>query len=253
MRPPHWQQNHQSARLVQPRFAATVDVARPDLGLSHLEIDGDRLESCGILQVSGPSLGVESAPTVADWYVRGGDLVATYKPSAAEQLSPQIYWRVLASSHEAVIAVVELVVSVQTDLLQSHPALSVTAQLPRCEAARLVDADSARFEPLALGSGEPLVIEPTESPGALLLRLPGDRVSFALLIHPTDFQSATLSMNAEGPCPLRLSHPLLGEDLEKGVIRRARCQAIFVERTDDAALVAECYSRFALTAPPLAT
>ncbi|MCH8043589.1 MAG: hypothetical protein IID44_07705 [Planctomycetes bacterium] len=253
MRPARWQKNHQSARVVLPRFVATINVARPDLGLCELQLDGAALDSCGVLQVGGPSLSADPAVPVADWYVRGADLVVSYAPSDPDQLSPQVYWRVLDSPHEGVIAAFELVVSVQTDLLASHPALAAAAQFPQCETARLVDAEAGRYQPLAVTGDAPLTLTAADGPGVILFRLPGDRYSFAHFIHPVDFQQATLDLNHDAPGLVRLSHSLFGEDLEKGVIRRARCQGIFLDRADDAALAAECYGRFAATAPPLTT
>ncbi|MCH8924039.1 MAG: hypothetical protein IIA67_12925 [Planctomycetes bacterium] len=141
----------------------------------------------------------------------------------------------------------------QTNLLQSQPALEAAAQIPQCEAARLIDAETGQFQPLTLASPVPQSLVAADGPGAVLFRLPGDRFSFAHFIHPADFVQATLATGSEAQSPVRLSHALFGEDLEKGVIRRARCQGVFLERADDAALVAECYGRFAATAPPLAT
>jgi hypothetical protein len=250
---PRWQQNHQSARVVHPRFSATVDVARPGSGLSEITIDNAPFEAARVLQVRGPSLRADPALPLAECYVRGADLVASYLPLEPDQLSPQIYWRILDTPHDEVIAAFELVISVQTNLLESHPALEAAAQLPACEAARLIDAETGQFQPLALASHGPLVLHAAEGPGAILFRLSGDRYSFAHFIHPSDFQQATLTLESDAPGLLRLSHPLLGENLEKGVIRRARCQGIFLDRADDTAVVAECYRRFAVTAPPLAT
>ena len=257
MRPPRWQQNQQSAHVVHPRFAATLNVtlkgAQPDLGLTDLRIDGTPLEQVAVLQVRGPSLGADPALKVSDWYVRGADLVANFGPSDPDQLRGQIYWRLIEEPHAGVIAAFELVVSVQTDLWKSHSALEAAAQLPQCEAARLVDAETGQFQPLALPSEAAQTLAAADGPGAILFRLPGDRYSFAHLIHPADFLQATLTLHSDAPSPLCLSHTLLGEDLEKGVIRRARCQGIFLDRADDAALAAECYAHFASTAPPLAT
>jgi hypothetical protein len=257
MQPPHWQQEQQTAQLVMPRFSAALDVTRPQMGLGDLKIDGTPLPSCAVLQVGGASL--DSSPDVVESYVRGGDMVATYQssdskqPHDVEQISPQIYWRALPSPDNAVIALIELLVSVQTDLLESHPALAVTAQLPACETARLLDAESGQFQPMALTSDASLALDASQGPGAILFRLADDRYSFGLFVHPADFQQITLILDDDSPRTLRVSHALLGDNLEKGVIRRARCQGIFLDRADDATVAAECYRRFALTAPPLTT
>src|SRR5262245_13194470 len=61
---------------------------------------------------------------VADQYVRGQDLVASYKPTGAQHIAPHIYWRALFDRSLGA-AQIELVLSAQTDLLDSGPSWEI--------------------------------------------------------------------------------------------------------------------------------
>src|SRR6187401_1501822 len=63
---------------------------------------------------------------VQERYIRGCDFVATYARSNDFPVAPQFYWR--AALHQEQSAVqVQMILSVQTDLLDSHPEATVSS------------------------------------------------------------------------------------------------------------------------------
>ena len=71
------------------------------------------------------------------------------------------------------------------------------------------------------------------------------------MVHPVDFQRSTLA--AVGATGTRLSHRLLGGELEKGVILRARVLGLIVSSSTDNATLAGYYRAFEEEALPLTT
>ena len=164
---------------------------------------------------------------VKERYVRGSDFVATYARSEDFPVAPQFYWR--AALHEALSAVqVQMILSVQTDLLDSHPEASVNSfaiesrlfHAPRLQSDSFREvSDSAMYE--GNGGREHLFVFRNE---ALDL-------SYAQMVHPSDFVAAQLQASEARP-PL-VSATLFPESLEKGVIRRARISGWFLPAEND--------------------
>jgi hypothetical protein len=65
-------------------------------------------------------------------YVRGADLVVSYRMSKTPAICWQVYWRELACEDNA-IGGIELILSVETDLLDSDPRLWVGSRVPAVE------------------------------------------------------------------------------------------------------------------------
>ena len=138
-----WSLNKNAGRLHSAALQAEIDLAHPQLGLRTMELAGQ--------QHSGPRLRVgprdshDSWPAkLADAYVRGRDLVASYAPTDTWPYSPTIYWTADAlESHSEILASLSLVVSIQTNLLDTHPRLDVRSELAADEVVMvtLVDDD----------------------------------------------------------------------------------------------------------------
>lgn len=128
-------------------MSAQLDVEQPMLGLTALQVQGQ--PTAGSLLGIGVEAETSGAGTSslawspADVYVRGCDLVATYREPLGEQFNLQIYWRVLEGRDEQ-IAVVDAIVSIQTPLWEAYPCVTSSSALPCGDA--LVQDDSVAIK-----------------------------------------------------------------------------------------------------------
>jgi hypothetical protein len=245
-----WRVEGYKAHLALPALSASIDLFNPAQGLANLTLSGAPIEG-QVLQVALPSRAAEAVPPI-EHYTRGGDLVATYSENGAWPFRAQLYWRTASHRGERATAAVELVASVQTHLLDSRAALGTHSEVAAREVFRLCGAPRARFEPVVAREANRL--EPSAAPACFLFRL-NESLSYAEMVHPVDFQGATISLAARAPRDLqvRLSHELFVSPLEKGVILRARVLALFLARDDDMRVAAEHYAIFSAAEPPLTT
>ena len=247
-----WQLEETTARIstahgvAAHRVAAHLNLVQADCGLSNVSIDGTSLADIQLLGIDAPNLTSGPAASVpVDAYVRQNDLVATYGETDGQRRRLQAYWRVIElESNCTAIAVFELVVSVQTELLDSHPAMSVVSCYTRSECLRYGAIGSDKPEPLEFG-------EAHDRDGFLLVRPEGAAVSFMQAAHPADFAGYQASPSDDSQRQFKVRHPLFSEQLEKGVIRRARVRVAIVPRADDLSLTADCYRQFAASEPML--
>lgn len=242
-----WQLRGTTAQLTTEFLDATLDVRRPDLGLSAIaaRVNGHnvQLDTASILAV-GAGRSDSEAVESTDYYVRGDDLIVSCRRTAAPQVGLQIYWRVV---REAALQTngIEAIVSAQTELLDSDPASTVSSRLPAGDVLTVAADGDPAFQPLAVADGES-----ANGGGAVLIRLKGRPISFLEMVHPSDDRGATITRTDE---QLATSYPVLTERLEKGVIRRSRLRALFLPRENDSAVAAELYRRFATSPAPLTT
>ncbi|MEX0599465.1 MAG: hypothetical protein WD205_02405, partial [Rhodothermales bacterium] len=133
-----------------------------------------------------------------------------------------------------------LIVSVQTDLLDSHPQIRVTTRLAADE---LIEHRALSIEHPASSIEHPA--------SCLLWRLAGGKLSYAEIVPESDFRQLTVERDADGVASVHWD--LFAEFLEKGVIRRARIQGAFLPRQDDIELAAACCRAIDRRALPLTT
>jgi hypothetical protein len=247
-----WQEaNDRTVRLQLERCTAVVDPLNPGAGLQQVTLDGRELPG---FQPLAPQLEpVEpSSENRPEWYVRGGDLVTTYSNRPAANLRSQVYWR--ASSHERMgaIAAVELLLSVQTSLLDSHPRMFTHSRIVAGEASRLNQREGGTFVNIVPPVGD---ADPEGIPGAphcYLFRLPGRQYSYVEMVHPDDTRDSTWDGWLYGTdYRLELRHELFSETLEKGVILRARVLGVILDRRDDKAAALRHWEAFLRKALPL--
>jgi hypothetical protein len=239
-----WKYNHPIAELSRGELLAHVDVAQPQLGLHHLRFRSQPLS--GALLAMSPG-GARTWPaSLSDGYVRGDDLVGSYAPSAAWPYAPQIYWRAEQVKPKAnAIASVSLLVSIQTNLLDTHPLVSAASNLSAEEVLSIAIGDQPpQFESLASGTRS---IHSDEHAQGLLWRLPGANFSYVEFASASDFQQLTIEFDSDNVCTARWQ--LFADFLEKGVIRRAQIHSAFLPRRNDVALATEIARN--LTALPL--
>jgi hypothetical protein len=281
---PIWSLQSTLADLHCSALTGRVEAAHPDWGLrkvtiDHFPVEGTVLKSCfrtlllpqqkssnltsGIPTAFPRAIRSDDAPKepaegdggtndwplpVADVYVRGNDLVANYRPTDGWPYAPQLYWQAnTLSSVEGVRAALSLLVSVQTDLLDSWPNISVVSKLSSSEQLRIM-----------IGEGEQASVAPIErderlSPNGatlcLLQRLTGAPISYAEIVSSADYCFANFAHNGMGNASIEWA--LFADFLEKGVIRRARVHAAFLPRECDVDLAIECCAAIEQSPLPL--
>jgi len=172
-----------------------------------------------------PALQPASSPASVESYVRGTDLVTTHPATKDRPTRVQLYWRRWHDLPSSKATVLELIVSVQTHLLDSDPALVIESRFPQgheaaCDAGKSEVADGTK---LAL-----ILTHPDESVETELVREGG----------------------ATGGCCVR--HTLFRQRLEKGVILRGRLLFCLSSQKLDSNALDEIQTRF-LCAEPILT
>ena len=244
---------HNLARVQLERFAAVVDPGNPAGGLGEVRVDGRELSAFRPLGVELSADKPRDAQADVERYVRGGDLVVTYADRPAPAMRAQLYWRAGAHDRRGAIAAIELVVSVQTSLLDSFPALAVRTQLVASEAYQLVDSRGS-FAAIVPPGGDLALDDSPELPQCFLFRLPGRQFSYAEMVHPADGRQSLWDGWLHGvDYRMLLRHELFAQRLEKGVILRARVLGVFLDRKDDKTAAAAHWDSFLCEALPLTT
>lgn len=244
-----WQLQQSTALLKRADLQAQVDLRKPSLGLRQIVFQSKQIEGCIPLQVSPHPPAPEGIETLIDSYVRGCDLVARYAQSPQRTIEPTLYWRLLDFAKP--IVGIELLVSMQTSLLDSDPTFTMLSECdgaafwltnPRAE----VNVNPIRIDSLTESHWK----SPSRQSGFFLFRLHGCDVSYAEMILPADFHGARVEQTPE--CA-RLAYELFPESLEKGVIRRGRIRSLFLTREQDAEAAWDVYEDFCADKPPLTT
>jgi hypothetical protein len=186
-----------------------------------------------------------------DWHVRGQDLVVSYGDDASRPLWVDLLWRATpGDGRQAIVAALDLIVSVRTPLLDSRPRMSVVSELLGDNVRRLIGATSRAFTPISLVDS--MRMSPAEGPSCVLFQLPDTPLSYVEMIHPSDFVEDEL-LRLPAPRALALRHGLFVGNLEKGVVLRCRLRGAFVPRENDEPIAAACYGQFVAEEPFLGT
>jgi hypothetical protein len=240
--------NDRQARLSQERFQATVDCWNPQDGLRDVQIDDQPLAGVNALRLELPAI---TRGDDVERYVRGGDLIASYADRPFPRMRSEVYWRAAAHQRHGALAAVELIASLQTDLLDSHPELAVQSNLIVSEAYQLSQFDGEQFTPVV----PPTADAPADdAPRCYLFRLPGRQFSYAEMVHAAEGgQSSWEGWLHGADYRMELRHQLFARTLEKGVILRARILSVLLERSDDKRAAVAHWRAFLNEAPPLTT
>lgn len=243
----HWTFRHPVAELCCGPLSAHVDITKAQGGLQHISVQSQSIAGSLLSLSSGSAAAWPAA--LADAYVRGNDLVATYAPAIDWPYAPSVYWRVDSiGSDRNTLAALSLLVSIQTDLLDTHPLVRVTSQLSAEEVLLLGVGESGKTSAVPVRGRQ--TIRPATSPTAILWRLPGGQLSLVELAEPNDFRQLAVE-HAGGVC--RSEWELFAEFLEKGVIRRAQIHAAILPRENDIALATKLCRNLASRPLPLTT
>jgi hypothetical protein len=224
-----------------------VDVAHPHQGFLSSASNGR------FMQLLPAEVATAKSLKLVEAYVRGNDLVALYEPLAPHQVQPSVYWRARWDEGRQA-AGVEMIVSMQTSLLDSNPETVVATGMPIGEiwgpAGETVDSlQQLAYNqfPLKLttsdGSHHPslVIYQPRDTPFA-----------YVEMVHPADFVATQVELNKWGES--WATTRLFSERLEKGVIRRARIVGWHLPRKSNVHGIAwELYTQFAAEPLPLTT
>ncbi len=207
-------------------------------GAKLLAVDFDPWFAGG---VSAP----RQSPPLVEAYVRGNDLIATYEQHADRPLRAQIYWRALHPPQLAadgakvnLLGGLELVVSVQTSLLDVDPSVNVVS----C-------ATSLAHVPW--NAAQQAFVEGSPAGHSVLVQL-GAQLWYLEMIHPRDASRPVASQTND---QVRIQHHLFAQRLEKGVILRSRIRGLLMrgEQSPVFAAATSLYDQFAASEPPLTT
>jgi hypothetical protein len=187
---------------------------------------------------------------LAEAYVRGSDLVASFRPTSDWPYSPQIYWH---AGHldfvPGVVGSLTLLVSVQTHLLDTYPQITV-GSMSQAENVIRMGVHGGKCEESTEFSGEFTNQAPT-AVCCILRRFTGITLSYAEFIPGSDYRAVRAWTGDGGDCGVQWQ--LFSEFLEKGVIRRARVHGAFLRRDGDVEAAAACCEAIECEALPLTT
>lgn len=220
-----WQLNDTRATFRGGDFSATLDALSPERGLYDVSLAGTTLVDCQFL---GLDVDASGETVLADFYQRGRDLIARYAQTTQRVFAIVAYWRAgWLELDNASCPYIDLVVSVETSLLNSRPWLVAKSKLS-AGLDRWISAPA----------------------GYEVARLPHPAASYVEIRHPDDALTASLSAMGDQAV---LSTRLFGQPLEKGVILRSRLRGLFVPREGDETLARAALAEFAAMPLPLTT
>jgi len=212
-----WCLDAEKAFLDTPQLTACIDLLNPHAGLSRLTLLGQPIEGFVLGVFFGAHVAVPNEE-LADVFVRGDDLIVTYGKTDERPFSLQVYWR--ATVREQGVLLLDTILSLQTDLLESFPDLAVETRLPASTAWLLADEEAAATE-IAI----PCDLPSDRVDGLFLKPSRGDW-SYAEATHPEDRGASQIARCDDKL--LLLEHRLGGRFLEKGVIRCLRVRGVFL-------------------------
>ncbi len=242
-----WKLEGTDGSLEVAGMATRVDVAHPEQGFLSSASNGR------FMQLLPAEMGGASALKLAEAYVRGNDLVALYEPLAPHQVQPSVYWRARYDEGKQAVGV-EMIVSMQTSLLDSNPETVVATGMPigdvwgpAGEQAKSLNRLEYNEFPLALSG-----TNGTPQPSLVVYQARDTPFAYVEMVHPADFVATQVELNKWGES--WATTRLFSERLEKGVIRRARIAGWHVPRKSDVLnTAAELYAKFAAEPLPLTT
>ncbi len=199
-----WQLAGSTASLVTANLSLSLSLANAPSGVViHLPKNDDSVndDSVGESQplVRLWQLPTLQHPTLTESYVRNNDLVATYDPSDRFPFHTELCWTIRTlDMTPAPLVALSLLVSVRTDLLDTHPVIETATAVT---SGSLQAGTSVNGDPMFWG----------QLPSGLTL------VDFSPR-EDSSVQELTTSQAGEQT----VSRQLFSHFLEKGVIRRAR-------------------------------
>ncbi len=190
-----WQLQTEKAAFDSGDWQASLDPRAPQSGMRISRLQQDLIHLFRVTPKTSHSCSIQEA------YVRENDLIVRYEQSGDDLFTFQLNWRALPSDVPGALAI-ELWISLQTTLLDSHPNIDVRSR-----------ATGAMWHDLTLND---LSVEKSDTIAIGLFKKSG--VTSTLMIHPSDAHQSKRVRDRSEDFTLRM----FGEFMEKGVIRRAR-------------------------------
>jgi hypothetical protein len=240
-----WELKDFHAKLALGELEGEIDVRYPLTGILAA-IGSTKLR---LFRVELPPSKNKEADESPDCYVRGQDLVSTYLQDERRKIRGQLYWRALRCAPADWLAL-ELIVSVQTSLLDSDPTLRVRSNVPAADVLCLENLKKGTAKAVARKNGR-VASSRRRLPACWLFRLAHENRTYVEMVHPLDFVKS--DFQEESPSDVEHATKLFHGPLEKGVILRSRLRGVVVPRSEDVAAAIECYQEFAASEPPLTT
>ncbi|MCA9232093.1 MAG: hypothetical protein KDA57_15700 [Planctomycetales bacterium] len=235
-----WRLNGPIASLRSSLLGAEVDLRSPLSGLHDLNF-GSRTIEGSVLGISTNTDLSNEGRDADDVFVRGNDLIAGYRETKERPFALQVYWSITEPAAHSVF--IDLLLSLQTTLLESYPSVMVHSAL-HCDEIWAVSDQGAATRLQGNASDQRSV-----GAACLVMRAEGCEWSYAEMAsfdEQSGFQLETCSPGVWG-----LRRELGGSFLEKGVIRRLQVRGAFLPRHEDLQLAAECLAGLSAEAPPL--
>jgi hypothetical protein len=222
-----WRIERDGASLACGPLEAHAGCAPDGLDFLLVRWNGQAVGSLFHVLISGGPRQPGEQLAVAELYERGNDFVAEFSRTRSQRIAPQVYWR--AMHHRSLSAVsVELVLSVHTELLDSAPSWPVDSFVQGARLFHTTDLGQPRFEEVTNAAQS---FSQAASEQLFVFRASASGPSYAQMVHPSDFVSASISFD-DLRTP-RLFSALFPERLEKGVIRRGRVCGWFIPAEND--------------------
>jgi hypothetical protein len=243
-----WRIDQTQASLSVSGLSARVNLQQPDLGIADLICQGTPLVGARLLQLRRLRSG--AGQHLVDAYVRGTDLIAVYETRSSGAVTTQLYWRYVEHA-DLCLAGFELIVSVQTELLDDDPELALISELPCVELFQAVKADAARLARVPVPETKPDAPCRCTGVGLFLYRFGKAPGGYLEMVPPADFDHVEFEPGAN-PETVCSRFKLFEERLEKGVIRRARVRGLLgVDPRHGETVAGECYRRLLASESPL--
>jgi hypothetical protein len=219
------------------------------------------------------------AAEIEDAFTRYEDLIVRYAQSAQDQFGFQLDVRRIPDAELGGFeAGLEIWLSVQTQLLDTHPTFQLRHAAVQPTANQPAGGVQLACAPLRLRDGQPVTYGHSNNENshsdeqavrgglaaglcglslqaagahATLLIHPTDQVQAAALDGPSDGRSMATSDSGSDAQPAVAGLQLLGAFMEKGVIRRMRLRYLFAAEPTSPVAVQQAYQCFAESALPL--
>lgn len=221
-----WHLVGHQATLKHPSLRLAVDLAHPESGVQEIcfasqdwpNLRASRLHLAGSAAPSAEETGLAEA------YVRGDDLVASYAEAVVRPYRVQVYWRFAEFASESPSLVGwETIVSVQTSRWDIDP---------RMELRTTCDGSCRMTSTL---------------PGSFALRNGGQ--GYLEILHPAGSHRSECRPTADGGW--EITHTLFGGFLEKGVLLRARLLSLFAPKVFEESVIVRIRDQFFASEPVL--
>ena len=245
-----WKLDQSQAEFRFNDWHGHFDLAHPEQGLQIVGPGNSKLNN-----LLGVFFTQPHQPILQDCYARQGDLIVVYPPRELRKFHLQLDVRLLESTSESLL--VELWISVQTYLLDNHPAVKVGCPVLPTNVDVYRDSPWAMLERDETGllvadrlvAADPLVATVERKKIAVIHgQFPDLGMNIAWFNHPRDQVDTAWSQATDKN---GIEAKLFGHFMEKGVIRRSRMRCAISNKSQSQADLESAYQAFVASPLPL--